>query len=346
MKILIADDELMVHEILQSVCGQLGYETVSVVDGQEAWEKITEDEGIRLCIIDWMMPGIDGPELCRRARERKDCHYLYIILLTSKTNSSDIVEGLNAGADDYVVKPFNFEELKKRILIGMRIVELEDRLLAAQGNLQNANSRLEEKVFERTKQLNCLYQDLKQNFVQFIRVFVDLISEYDKGLGEHCKRVAVVAKLIGQKLSLDETELEQLEVAALLHDIGLISIPRTLQENAVFLWDKNNQDQSKQHPLIGQSILKRVQSLQEVGNIIRSHHEQYDGRGYPDGLKEEAIPKPARIIRVADEYDRLKQSSVKNVRLSVQQCLNYLQKYRRSILDPNIVDAFVKALQN
>ncbi len=156
MKILIADDELMVHEILKACCEELKYEAVCAENGQDAWEKIKEDGAIRLCIIDWMMPGIDGAELCRMIRNHCYDRYQYVILLTSKGASADIVKGLEAGADDYVVKPFNYEELKKRILIGQRIIDLEDRLLCAQEDLKKKNQKLIE--------LN----ELKSDFVSIV----------------------------------------------------------------------------------------------------------------------------------------------------------------------------------
>ncbi|MFH0924230.1 MAG: ATP-binding protein [bacterium] len=156
MKVLIADDDPFIHEILTASFTNLGDETICVVDGQEAWKKVEEDKSIKLCILDWMMPGIEGIELCKRIRNLQSNYYKYIIFLTSRTHSKDILEGLKAGADDYIIKPFNLDEVIKRILVGRRIIALEDNLLSIKFDLEKKNKRLLE--------LN----ELKSNFISIV----------------------------------------------------------------------------------------------------------------------------------------------------------------------------------
>ena len=129
MKILIAEDNATSRNILEAVLVKWNYEVVSACDGNEAWEKLQKNDAPRLIILDWMMPGKNGVELCRKLRGRDNAEPMYIILLTARDDKNDIVEGLSAGADDYISKPFNTDELRARIDVGRRMVELQDSLI-------------------------------------------------------------------------------------------------------------------------------------------------------------------------------------------------------------------------
>jgi DNA-binding response OmpR family regulator len=128
MRILVAEDNLVFQTVLQSMLTQWGYDVVVASDGEEAWCRLQHDEGPRLAILDWMMPGMDGIEVCRRARASSRPHYTYILILTAKTESEDLVNAMEAGADDYVTKPFKSAELRARLRVGCRILELQERI--------------------------------------------------------------------------------------------------------------------------------------------------------------------------------------------------------------------------
>ena len=129
MKILIAEDNMTTRRILETILVKWNYDVISVCDGNEAWEKLHEKDPPKLVILDWMMPGINGVEICRRFRQEDPVKPMYIILLTARDEKNDIVEGLGAGADDYIAKPFDKEELRARIDVGRRVVELQAALL-------------------------------------------------------------------------------------------------------------------------------------------------------------------------------------------------------------------------
>jgi len=133
MKVLIAEDDVTSHAALKGALEKWGYEVVSTCDGNEAWAALQAEDTPRLAILDWMMPKLTGVEVCRKARARQgtDDRYLYVILLTSKASKEDIIEGIEAGADDYVVKPFDHSELRVRLRAGQRIIQLESELVAA-----------------------------------------------------------------------------------------------------------------------------------------------------------------------------------------------------------------------
>jgi len=136
MRILIADDELMSRRLLEKTMQRAGYEVTAVENGRFAADELCKPEGPKLALLDWIMPELDGPGVCRAVRKRKDQSYVYMILLTSKEKKEDVVAGLESGADDYLTKPFDPEELKARLRTGMRILDLEDRLIEAREEMR------------------------------------------------------------------------------------------------------------------------------------------------------------------------------------------------------------------
>jgi len=136
MKILVADDDLLSRRMMEKMLERNGYEVVTAEDGRQAAEILACGDGPRLALIDWMMPELDGPGVCRSVRNRHDSRYTYITLLTAKQASEDIVVGLEAGADDYLIKPCNPEELKARLRTGVRILDLEDKLVEAREDMR------------------------------------------------------------------------------------------------------------------------------------------------------------------------------------------------------------------
>ena len=138
MRMLIAEDDAVSRHVLQSVLTSWGNEVVAVKDGAEVWQVLQEENAPNLAILDWMMPGLDGPEVCHRAGADPQTQPTYFILLTARDTKADIVQGLEAGADDYVTKPFDSEELLARVRVGARVVELQGNLVARVRELEDA----------------------------------------------------------------------------------------------------------------------------------------------------------------------------------------------------------------
>ena len=136
MKVLAAEDNPVFQSMLRAMLTKWGYEAVIARDGNEAWQALEADDGPRLAVLDWMMPGMDGVEVCRRVRAVPRESYVYLILLTARTDSQDLVEGMEAGADDYLTKPFEAHELRVRLRAGRRVLDLQHQLLAAQEALR------------------------------------------------------------------------------------------------------------------------------------------------------------------------------------------------------------------
>ncbi len=162
MKVLIAEDDLISLRILDKNLNDWGYEVMIARSGGEAWEHL-RDADVRLAILDWMMPGMNGIELCQKIRRRRKSRYTYIILLSAKDRKQDIILGLSSGADDYMTKPVNFLELKARLQTGRRIVDLEDKLLVIQNQLKDMASRDSlTKIWNRTETLRFLREEIER----------------------------------------------------------------------------------------------------------------------------------------------------------------------------------------
>jgi DNA-binding response OmpR family regulator len=142
MRILIAEDDLVSRKMLEATLNRWGYDIVITSDGESAWRILQQPDAPRLAILDWMMPGLDGVDVCRNVRARPGADPTYIILLTAKGNKADIVDGLLAGADDYVIKPFDRDELRARVQAGVRIVELQSALAERVRQLEDAVARV------------------------------------------------------------------------------------------------------------------------------------------------------------------------------------------------------------
>jgi two-component system cell cycle response regulator len=136
MRILIADDEAISRRLLEKTLERAGYDVLSVPNGRQAAEHLCREDGPRLALLDWIMPELDGPGVCREVRKRREQPYVHMVLLSSKESKLDVVAGLESGADDYLIKPFDPEELKARLRTGLRILQLEDKLVEAREDMR------------------------------------------------------------------------------------------------------------------------------------------------------------------------------------------------------------------
>ncbi|WP_373499214.1 HD domain-containing phosphohydrolase [Desulfococcus sp.] len=313
LKILVADDDPNHLEMVSLLVRNLGYPALTAEDGQKAWE-IFQEESPRIVVTDWVMPRLNGLDLCRKIREAGRAHYTYLIILSGQNGPQDAARGLAGGIDDYVMKPFKIDEFQARIEIGVRIVRLETELA-------------------------CRYEAIRKNYFQTIRMFSNLIEVYDRELGGHSRRVAALSLKIGKRHpEISEEDLELLEAAALLKEIGMIGLPaavfskrrveRTGEEGMLY----------RSHPEMGEIILKEIEFLRPVAALVRAHHEQFNGLGFPDGLGGEEIPVPARIISGATVYDNL----LYRGNFDDEQVVQKLMMMRGFQLDPKVVSLILE----
>lgn len=318
MKILIVDDNAISLEALRLALTKGGHEVESAEDGETALEFVRRGRH-RLVISDWVMPGMDGIELCRRVRSEDLPHYVYFILLTAKEGIENVVEGLSAGADDFLTKPFNPDELRVRVRAAERILALETRDVAIFALARLAESR-------------------------------------DPETGAHLERVRTYSRLIAQHLSgqpafsaeVDAEFVRLIYLTSPLHDIGKVGIPDSVLLKPGRLSDREFAIM-KTHTTIGAETLNAsVKQFPDVAflrmgrDIALTHHERFDGSGYPGGLRGDAIPLSGRIVALADVYDALTSKRVYKQAMAHDVSRALILEETANHFDPRIVEAFVE----
>ncbi|MGC4004174.1 MAG: response regulator [Pirellulales bacterium] len=317
MKILIADDDDISLELLANTLENAGYEVITATNGAEAYDLVRAGAA-RLVISDWEMPEMTGPELCRAIRRENTDGYVYVMLLTSHSHPDDIVKGLEAGADDFIVKPFNLNELLVRIRAGIRVLSLENREMA---------------IFTLAK----------------------LAESRDSETGMHLERVQRYSRLLAIQMAgmpkyadvIDGEMIRLIYQTSPLHDIGKVGIPDCVLCKPGRLSDEEFEIM-KQHTLIGADTLNAAllqypdaRFLEVARNIAATHHERWDGRGYPYGLAGEEIPICGRIVALADVYDALTSKRCYKEAFTHHVARSILLKDSGLHFDPDVVDAFL-----
>ena len=315
--ILLVDDDPACLGMLSDVLEAMGIATETARDGQEALEMIYRGD-FRIVLSDWQMPGMSGIELCRRIRQRPLSGYVYFILLTSLDRRDNLVAGLRAGADDFITKPFDPEELQVRLRAASRIVSLESR-----------------------------------NVIIF--ALAKLAESRDPETGAHLERIREYSRLLAERLSqlpkyaevIDADYVRTIYTTSPLHDIGKVGIPDHVLLKPGPLTAEEFEIM-KQHAIIGSNTLNAAlqeqpdaEYLRFARDIAASHHEKYDGSGYPLGLRGDDIPLCGRIVAVADVYDALTTARVYKDAFSHEKARKIILEGRGSHFDPDVVDAFL-----
>lgn len=318
MKVLVVDDQHLARDAVAYTLTAAGYEVETAADGREALVILAKG-GCQLVVSDWKMPGMDGIELCRAIREGNFRGYTFFIMLSSNSRVEDTVEGLMAGADDYVSKPFNPAELVLRVNTGRRIVGLETRDMAIFAMAKLAESR-------------------------------------DPETGAHLERVRSYCRCLALQIKshpkyagqVDDHYIQLIYETSPLHDIGKVAIPDSVLLKPGRL-TSDEFEIMKSHTIRGAETLQAAldeyplaKFLQMARDIALSHHEKYDGSGYPYGLAGERIPLCGRIVAVADVYDALTSKRVYKDAFSHEVAKSIIVESSGTHFDPVIVDAFVQ----
>ena len=301
MKILVAEDNAFYRHLLVNTLGEWGFEAIAVADGAAAWDVLQREDAPKLAILDWMMPHLDGLEVSRKVRDLHTPEPTYILILTAKGGKQNIVTALESGADDYLTKPFDREELRARLQVGRRIVGLQT----------------------------------SQAVVFAFARAVEAKSPYTQG---HAGRVTGYALALAERLGLPAAEKDVLRRGGMLHDIGKIYVPDAILDKPGPLTDEERAIVQR-HPAQGASMVEPLHSMQELVPLIRWHHERLDGRGYPDGLRGDEIPLLVRILSVADVYDALSSKRPYRDAIPQPQCVVMLREIAaQGGLDPELVE--------
>ncbi|RUS49072.1 HD-GYP domain-containing protein [Cohnella sp. AR92] len=332
-KFLIVDDQEYNIGLLDRILRRAGYEnlhgTTEPARALELFQELRPD----IVLLDLHMPEIDGFTLLKQLGERiGQREFLPIVVLTADVTPEARTEALNLGANDFLTKPLDKLEVVLRInnLIKTRFYHLQ---------LQSQNQLLEERIYERTVEL----EQAKHEILQLLA----RTSEYrDDETGQHTQRVGRLAFEIAVELGLPEEDAKLIRQATPLHDIGKIGIP-----DSILLkpgrFTPEEMEQMKRHTVIGASILEGsvFPALQLAGTIAATHHEKWNGLGYPHGLKQEQIPLSGRIVALADFYDALTNERPYKRAWTHEEALAEIEVQRGEHFDPEVVEAFVRVVR-
>ena len=348
--ILIVDDE---ENILNSLTRSLkrdGYRIIRSLSAERALP-ILEAQPVTVVISDYKMPSMNGIEFLSLVRQKHP--EIIRIMLTGFADIESIIASINKGeVYRFITKPWDDEELRFVIQDAVRHYEIieENKRLQKLTQLQNKelrdlNAKLELKVQERTREIKELYTALERNFFDFIRVFVNLLQLKSPYLGGRAKRVASLSKRFAERLKLSHDEILNIEIAALLQDIGTLGFPEEILKKRESQLDQVEKAIMEQHPLLGQSALQHIDKLCPVALLIRYHHERYDRLGYPDNIGGSKIPLGSRIIAIVDYFDNLINPYEAQHRYSIERALYEIEREKGKRFDPELVDEFIALLR-
>jgi putative two-component system response regulator len=306
-RVLVVDDIAGNITLARSVLERDGYIVTSASTGREALEAVARDLP-DLILLDVMMPELDGFEACRRLKSDAATRLLPVVLVTALRNAQDKIRGIEAGADDFLTKPFNAPELRARVRSLIRIKRYTDDLDSAESVIVSLALTIEAR---------------------------------DPSTDGHCQRLAAYAAALGAQLGLGEDDLAALERGGFLHDIGKVGVPDNVLLKPGSL-TRDEYEQIKAHTVIGDRLCGELRSLRRVRRIVRSHHERLDGTGYPDRLKGDAVPLLAQLMGIVDVFDALTTSRPYKVALPPERAYEELvleadRGWRRR----DLVDVFI-----
>lgn len=309
-RILVVDDNPDIVVLMQELLSSRGYEAIAVSRAAEAEAEILEHPP-DLILLDVVMPGKSGYELCREIKENPATRLIPVVLITGLSDREDKLRGIEAGADDFLNKPIFAEELFARVKSLLKLKEFTDELESA------------------------------ENVLCTLGLSVEARDPYTEG---HCERLARYASDLGEHLGLDEESLTALRRGGYLHDLGKIAVPDDILKKGADLTSEEWEIMRK-HPVTGEAICKPLRSLRLVLPIIRSHHEHPNGSGYPDGLRKGEILLLPRILQVVDVYDALRTARPYKPALKHEQCaVTMRDEARAGLWDEELVHEFFRML--
>ena len=341
-KILIVDDSPEAIEILGNALSN-NCKRQFAMSGEKAIKLLNSSEELPdLILLDVMMPGMDGYEVCSYLKKDDRLKGIPVIYLSALTDTKDKVKAFEQGGVDYIEKPFEMEEVRARIDTHLKLHFLQKKIEAYSMNLEQI---VEKKV-----------KEISESQIATIFALAKLAESRDHDTGDHLKRVQVLCRLLAEKLRkhskyrdrINEDFIENLQKASPLHDIGKVGIRDAILLKPGKLTPEEFEEM-KQHASIGANTLREV--YQEYpGNyfikigieIAQSHHERWDGSGYPEGLRGEEIPLSARIMALVDVYDALRSKRVYKEACSIEETHDIIMQGNEKQFDPLVVKAFLE----
>ncbi len=331
--ILVVDDDAYILDFVSMLLKDHGYHVFASQNASAAIN-IMEENDINIILSDIKMPGMSGLELLERAHEINPD--MPVVLMTAYAELDMAIDAAKKGAVDFITKPFKPEHL-------IRSVEKAAKHAGLLRLEKHYKEMLEEDVRQRTAELSEAYtalKDLNDNLILAFANAIDAKSPWTKG---HSERVCIHAVSIATEMGFDEKEIEDLRIAALLHDTGKLGTYDVILDKP----DKLTAEEFalvKLHPANGEKILRPIRQLRHILPVIRAHHEKMDGTGYPDGLKGDEIPLPARVLCVADTFDAMMADRPYRAAPGKEYAMAELRRCSGTQFDPKVAEAFLRIL--
>jgi putative nucleotidyltransferase with HDIG domain len=343
--LMFVDDEASILSSLKRLFRPHGYKILTAGGGAEGLA-LLEKEHVDLVVSDMRMPEMDGAHFLEQVRDRWPA--VVRILLTGYADVGSTIAAINRGEIyRYVSKPWDDNEIVLTVRDALERKRLEaennrlsDLTVRQNEELKALNAGLEQKVAERTAALKHANDLLQQGFMLTVRTFSSLIELRGGRLAGHGRRVAEHSHNLAQRMGLSPSDQQDIMLAALLHDIGKISLPDNVLDKPFAALAGEARNRMMEHPIKGQQLLQSVEQLANAAKIIRHHHEHLDGSGYPDHLVGLAIPIGARIIAVANDYDALQMGALTLQEHTPEQAFEHIVAGRGRQYDPAVVKAF------
>ena len=344
--LLLVDDEKAITKALHRLFRKEGYQILTADSGPEGLEKLKQCErSVSLIISDQRMPEMSGAQFLEKAKEIAPNAVRY--LLTGYSDMEAVIQAVNSGEiHRYLTKPWNDDDLLLHVRQSLEHYELiyENRRLTALTIKQNRelaelNKSLEQKIQARTREVNeknqaleATNRQLEKSFMDSIRLLVAMVETLNPKLGQQMRNVAHLSRQIGETMELAPDELDKIEMAGLIHDIGLLGFPEELWSKEVKQMTDEQRHIFNEHPVIASIILESVEKLAPVGEMVLFHHEYVNGLGFPNGLKGAQIPLGSRILLTASDYCRIVETWPRD--------MQKLMSMARRHFDPDVWKAF------
>ncbi|MCB9789026.1 MAG: response regulator [Deltaproteobacteria bacterium] len=339
--VLVLDDDPTLREAIARVLRAQGLCVVTAETCAEA-EAIIARGGVQAALLDVVLPDGSGLDLCQRIRAERDALSFPIVLLTGHHSPTVKLDGLRAGADEFLDKPFSPAELILRVNHLLRGKKLHERVLAQNDELQERVRERGEKLDRIASSYHLIQGDLLRSHEESIRRLARAAEYRDPETGEHLERVSRYAEHIAQAMGIDRAACEQLRLASRLHDVGKLAVPDRILLKPGRLTDAEFAVMQK-HTVRGFEILSGSGHalLDLAASIAHTHHERFDGHGYPRGLAGEDIPIEGRIVAVADVFDALSTPRPYKRPHSLEASVTIIREGSGTAFDPRVVDAFL-----
>ena len=337
--ILIVDDETPITEMLKQALGKAGYECHTANSGADGLA-ILETTPVDVLITDIRMPGMNGVDLLKKA---KSAHNIDVVVMTGFTEDYNYESIVTAGANDFVHKPISIREL----IIRLKRVIRERYLLIERDQINEALENTVQQLQKYSGELESAHTELQDAYLDTINRLAIAAEFKDEDTGDHIIRMSLYCALLAEKLGLPDDDVKKILYASPMHDIGKIGIPDSILLKPGRLTSEEF-DIIKTHTTIGASILAKSKAdiLKLAQEIALTHHEKWNGKGYPKGLSKTEIPITGRIVGIADTFDALTSQRPYKKPYPIEVAIDIIKKEREQHFDPDVVDVFIASIDD